>query len=119
MDTKARGEWGEAVALEYLKEHGYTSVAGRFRTRFGEIDLIVKDSKFLVFVEVKTRKNSSFAHAREYVGREKQKKITATANIWLASHKTKLQPRFDVIEVYAPEGVDTKTPEIIHIENAF
>ena len=119
MDTRARGKWGEDIALAYLLGKNYSSVASGFRTRFGEIDLIVSNDGFIVFVEVKTRKNASFAEAREYVGRTKQNKIRATANIWLASHKARLQPRFDVIEVYAPQGEKTVNPEIIHIENAF
>ena len=119
MDALRRGKWGEEQALEFLNELGYSTVATSYRTRFGEIDLIVKNSEYLVFVEVKLRKNANFAQAREYVGRAKQKKIIATANLWLVSHKTVLQPRFDVIEIYAPEGEETKSPEIIHIENAF
>jgi len=102
-----------------LKQKGYAVVWEGFRTRFGEIDLILKDSEYLVFAEVKLRKSSAFAQAREFVGKEKQRKITAAANLWLASHKTALQPRFDVIEVYAPDGESTASPEIVHIENAF
>jgi len=117
--ARRRGKWGEGLALEYLKGKGYARVAEGFRTRFGEIDLIVENSEYLVFAEVKLRKSSAFAYAREFVGREKQRKITATANLWLASHKTRLQPRFDVIEVYAPDGEGTASPEIVHIENAF
>ena len=119
QSPKARGEWGETVALEYLKKRGYAVVDRRFRSRFGEIDLIVKNGEFIAFVEVKTRKNANFAHAREYVSKQKQSKIRATASFWLLSHKTRLQPRFDVMEVYAPFGVDTKSPEVNHIENAF
>jgi len=117
--ARQRGKWGERIALEHLEKKGYACVAEGYTSRFGEIDLIVKNGECLVFTEVKLRKNSSFAHAREFVDREKQRRITATANLWLASHETKLQPRFDVIEVYAPDGVDTVSPEVIHIENAF
>ena len=119
MDARQLGKWGEEQALGFLNRLGYITVATRFRSRFGEIDLIVKDHDFLVFVEVKLRKNADFAEAREYVGWAKQKKLTATANLWLISHSTKLQPRFDVIEIYAQEGENTKSPEITHIENAF
>jgi len=117
--TKAqvRGKWGEKHALEYLKSKNYTLVAESFRSRFGEIDLIVKNPEYIVFVEVKLRKNSAFAQAREFVGREKQRKMIATANYWLTSQRSPLQPRFDVIEVYAPD--ESARPEIIHIENAF
>jgi len=119
MDARKRGKWGEGVALEYLKKQQYTEVTTGFRSRFGEIDLIVKNKEFLVFAEVKTRKNANFAHAREYVSKDKQRKIIATANYWLAVRPTKLQPRFDVIEVYAKDGEHTASPEINHIENAF
>ena len=119
MNTKQRGKWGEDIALEFLKLNGYITVATGFRSRFGEIDLIVRNKEYLVFTEVKTRKNTNFAHAREYVTKQKQRKIIATANYWLAIRPTKLQPRFDVIEVYAADGEITSSPEIIHIENAF
>ena len=117
MNTRERGKWGEALALEHLKNKGYILVAEGWRSRFGEIDLIVKNSEYIVFVEVKLGKNANFAYAREYVGKTKQGKIRATASLWLASHKTKLQPRFDVVEIYAPD--EAKPPEIVHIENAF
>jgi putative endonuclease len=117
MNTIDRGKLGEAIALEFLKNKDYYLVTTGWRTRFGEIDLIVKNREYLVFVEVKLRKNSQFAHAREYVGKTKQRKIRATASNWLTLNRTNLQPRFDVIEVYMP--TETSIPEIIHIENAF
>lgn len=117
MDARERGKWGEALALKYLIKQHYDFVSSGWRSRFGEIDLIVKNSEFIVFVEVKLRKDDRFAQAREYVSKSKQRKISATAQLWLAAHNSDLQPRFDVIEVYAPEG--SATPEIIHIENAF
>lgn len=119
MNTKLKGSWGEALALEYLKAKHYTPVGMGYRTRFGEIDLIVEDSVYIVFVEVKLRKNDRFAEAREFVGAAKQQRLRATAELWLVGHETALQPRFDVIEIYAPEGTETKNPRISHIENAF
>lgn len=119
MNTKLRGTWGEALALEYLKKKKYTSVGMGYRTRYGEIDLIVKNKEFIVFAEVKVRKNDCFAEAREFVNGSKQEKIRKTAQLWLVQHDTLLQPRFDVIEIYAPSGVETIKPKIIHIENAF
>ena len=117
MNSIERGKWGEALALEFLKKKGYTSVAAGWRSRFGEIDIIVKNREYVVFVEVKLRKNADFAQAREYVGYTKQRKIIKTASLWLSSHKTSLQPRFDVIEIYAAD--EHSEPEIIHLENAF
>jgi len=113
------GAWGEALAAEYLRKKRYTIVAAGYRSRFGEIDLIVKDREHLVFVEVKLRKNSSFAGAAEYVDRRKQDRIRITASMYLAENPTKLQPRFDVIEIYAPEGTLTHDPVIRHLEDAF
>ena len=49
----------------------------------------------------------------------KQNKLRTTAQFYLSGHPTKLQPRFDVIEIYAPYGVDTRSPRITRIENAF
>ena len=117
MDARQRGKWGEDLALRYLEGKNYTLVERGFRSRFGEIDLIVKDGAFLVFVEVKLRKNANFAYAREYVGKTKQQKLQATAKFWLLTRKTELQPRFDVIEIYAAD--EGSEPEIIQIENAF
>ena len=90
-----------------------------YRCRFGEIDLIVADRHFLVFVEVKLRKTADFAAAREFVDRRKQDRLRITASIYLSENPTTLQPRFDVIELYAPAGVQTAHPEITHIEEAF
>ena len=66
------GPWGEATAAEYLRKKRYELVAAGYRSRFGEIDLIVKDRKYIIFVEVKLRKSSDFAKAREFVDRKKQ-----------------------------------------------
>ena len=113
------GAWGEALAAEYLRKKHYTPVAAGYRCRFGEIDLIVANRKYLVFVEVKLRKSGSFADAKEYVDRRKQDKVRITASMYLSQNPTDLQPRFDVIEIYAPQGAATVKPEIIHMEDAF
>lgn len=117
--TKLDGAWGEALAAEYLRKKKYDLVAAGFHSRFGEIDLIVKDKRYLVFVEVKLRKNADFAAAREYVDRRKQDKIRVTASVYLSLYPTKLQPRFDVIEIYCPQGRSTIDPIITHLEGAF
>lgn len=113
------GAWGEALAADYFQKKKYTLLAAGFRCKFGEIDLIVRDKKYIVFVEVKLRKSASFAMAREYVDRRKQDRLRITAGIYLGSHPSPLQPRFDVVEIYAPQGRATPSPEIIHLEDAF
>ena len=117
--NKLTGSGGEALAAEYLRKKRYQILAAGFQSRFGEIDLIVKDRKTLVFVEVKLRKNAKFAAAREYVDRNKQDRIRATAAIYLSRNPTDLPARFDVVEIYAPDGVETKDPVIEHMEDAF
>ena len=113
------GAWGEALAADYLRKKRFRILAAGYRSRFGEIDLIVCDRKFLVFVEVKLRKSADFASAMEYVDRRKQDRIRTTAQVYLSRNPTHLQPRFDVIEIYAPAGMETPRPEIHHMEDAF
>ena len=117
--SKISGAWGEALAAEYLRKKKYKIVAAGYRCRFGEIDLIAQNKQYLVFVEVKLRKSADFADGREFVNRTKQDKIRITASMYLSQNPTKLQPRFDVVEIYAPQGALTKEPEITHLEDAF
>lgn len=117
--SKILGAWGEFKAAEYLRKKKYRIVAAGYQCRFGEIDLIVKDRQNLIFVEVKLRKNADFATAREFVDRGKRDRIRATASMYLSHNPTNLQPRFDVVEIYAPQGVQTRDPEICHMEDAF
>ncbi len=113
------GAWGEQKAAQFLLDRGYRLLAHSYRSRYGEIDLIVADDRFLVFVEVKLRKNSNFARAVEYVDGRKQEKIRITAELYLAEYPTSLQPRFDVIEIYAAQGPETLRPQVVHWEDAF
>lgn len=113
------GAWGESIAADYLRQKRYKILATGYRSRFGEIDLIVFNKTYLVFVEVKLRKSSTFAKAHEFVDSRKQERLRTTAEIYLSQNPTILQPRFDVIEIYAPEGTDTLKPIINHIEDAF
>lgn len=113
------GAWGEALAANYLRKMHYEIVAMGFRCRLGEIDIIARNRAYLVFAEVKLRKNESFASAREFVDQKKQNRLRLTASFYLAKYPTELQPRFDVIEIYAPEGEKTSRPVIHHLEDAF
>ena len=113
------GAWGETLAADYLRKKRYRIVACNYKTRFGEIDLIARSRTDIVFVEVKLRRSDQFVQAREYVGSQKQNRIRTSAELWLQANPTELQPRFDVIEIYAPEGMQTAAPRIIHLEDAF
>lgn len=107
------------VAAQYLRNKKYTILGAGYRCRFGEIDLIASNREYIVFVEVKLRKSDKFAQAAEFVNFYKQNRLRTTASLYLAQNPTKLQPRFDVIEVYAPEGHETQNPVINHMEGAF
>ena len=113
------GAWGENLAATYLQKKKYKLLATGYRSRYGEIDLIVSNKKYLVFVEVKLRKSAAFAEAKEFVDRNKQERLRNTASFYLSENPTDLQPRFDVIEIYAPMGSETLKPEIHHLEDAF
>lgn len=118
-EARALGQWGETLVAEDLRRKGWTVTARNFRCRMGELDIVANNGQFLVFVEVKLRKDARFGLAREAVTLTKQRKLRAAAEFYLISHPTRLQPRFDVAEVYAPQGVHTKDPRISYIENAF
>ena len=119
MPSDLLGRWGEGIAAEYLRKKRYTIVAANYRCRFGEIDLIAENRQFLVFVEVKLRKSAACAEAMEFVDRRKQERLKETAAIYLSQNETQKQPRFDVIEIYAPEGTQTRKPTVRHWEDAF
>ncbi|MCI2106261.1 MAG: YraN family protein [Intestinimonas sp.] len=118
-DHRLLGRWGEALTAEELCRRGYQVVAANWHCRFGEIDLIAENGKYICFTEVKLRKSDIFAPACAFVDQRKQARLRTSAQLYLAEHPTELQPRFDVSEVYAPEGLSTKQPEIHYIENAF
>ena len=120
MKKTELGSWGEDLAAEILEREGYSILSRNFRCRLGEIDLIVRKGSILAFVEVKLRKSSFYGEAREFVTFSKQQKLRSTAAFYLAGREwaQTLQPRFDVLEIYAPEGTGgAVTTE--HIEDAF
>lgn len=119
QESRLLGRWGEGLAAEYLRQRGYQILAAGWRCRFGEIDLIAADENYLCFVEVKLRKSAAYGQAGEFVDRRKQQKLRTAAQLYLVEHQPQLQPRFDVVEIYAPQGRDTKEPAINVWENAF
>lgn len=118
MDKRSLGRFGEHQAANYLRLHGYRIEEMNYSCRYGEIDIIARKRNYIVFAEVKLRKDPSHGEAREFVTAFKQERIITTAQMWLTEHETELQPRFDVIEVYAPDGENGRI-KINHIENAF
>lgn len=113
MNTNMRGKAGEAMAAEYLRAHGYIILDAGYRSAFGEIDLVAKKRRCVVFVEVKLRKNDRFSRACEAVTPAKQARLRQTALQWAAQYGEPQESRFDVIEIY------TETRELCHIKGAF
>ena len=113
------GACGERLAAAMLRKQGYKIVATNWSCRFGEIDVIAENREFLVFAEVKLRKDASHGAAREFVTLAKQNRLRSTAELYLSRYPTEKQPRFDVVEIYAPEGTETKKPVLTHLEDAF
>ena len=117
---KITGQQGEVAAATYLEKLGYVILKTNYRIRTGEIDIIAKtpEKNFVVFIEVKARKNSNYGLASEAVDIRKQRKIINTALSYIQEESESLKDvtfRFDVIEVYKRDNV----LECNHIINAF
>ena len=112
----SKGKLWEIEAANYLRKKKYKLLEANYTTRFGEIDLIFSNKKYICFVEVKQRDVNAIAAPAEFVDIPKQKRIISSAKLYLAAHSTKLQPRFDVVEVYTDNN---KINSIKHLENAF
>ena len=116
MLNTGAGKTGERLAADYLRKKGYSILAVNFRCRFGEIDVIAQNRKYIAFVEVKTRGAGSFVHPLEAITPAKRARIVKTAQFYLLAHPTKLQPRFDAAAVsMRGDGA----AQIEYIENAF
>ena len=119
MSTKQDGDWGEALAAEYLEARGCRIVEKEWRCRFGEIDLIAEKDGMLLFVEVKLRSNLRYGMPREYVTAKKQEKLRAAALLYLSMHGLDVPTRFDVAEVYTDAHHSARSTRIEYLEDAF
>lgn len=112
MQKKIVGQKFENLAVNYLKNKGYTILKQNYRNTLGEIDIIAKDADYLVFVEVKYRTSLKFGRPAEAVSFYKQNKIRQVATLYLKSKKMlNSLVRFDCIEIL--------NDEINHIIDAF
>lgn len=112
MNKRVLGSRYEKAAGYYLEQQGYEILQYNYRCRFGEIDLIAKDGEYLVFCEVKYRRDQKAGNPLEAVDVRKQKNIWKVAEYYLMQHRAVGVPcRFDVI------GIENE--KIILIKNAF
>ena len=111
------GQWGEAIAAQYLEEQGCEVLDRNVRTPYGELDLVIRQGEQIVFVEVKTRRSTSFGMPEAAVDRRKQEHLLASAQHYLQSRQD-LPPdwRVDVVAILGEPttGVD----QIMWFENA-
>jgi putative endonuclease len=118
LNNKETGRLGENIARSYLVEKGYSILETNYSTRYGEIDIIAREERLVVFVEVKTRRGVSFGYPREAVDIHKQLKIRNMAEFYILRKKLSDIPmRFDVIEVFIDENNHTKSISLL--KNAF
>ncbi len=110
--NRARGDWGESLAAAHYERRGYTVVDRNWRTRTGELDLVVRRENLFVFCEVKARRSARYGPAAGAVGPAKQRRIRALAVEWLRAHDVRgVDLRFDVVAI---TGVQVEA-----IESAF
>ena len=104
MPNTGSGKIGEHFTAEYLKEKGYEILEMNFKSRFGEIDIVAQNDRYLIFVEVKTRRADGLTHPFEAITPGKRAKVIKTAQYYLLQHPTNLQPRFDAAAVFMEDG---------------
>jgi len=116
MSKISTGKDGEQIAAAYLKKNGYCICETNFRCPLGEIDIIAREKKEIVFIEVKTRKSNKLGYPEQAVGAKKQAKLSQLALWYLQKNKlADANARFDVVAITLhPEG-----NEIRLIKNAF
>ena len=115
-EREGLGDRGENVAARYLRNRGYKIIVRNFRCVMGEIDIVARDGKTLVFVEVKTRAYDD-PTPEDQVNPAKQHQLTKAGKFYLSRYGVPQPPaRFDVIAVVWPDGKD---PQIRHTPHAF
>lgn len=114
MRTIETGKIGEEEAVKFLKKNKYKIVERNFRTKFGEIDIIAKKGKKVVFIEVKTRKTISFGYPEEAVDERKLNKIKKVALYYIQKNKIKSPVKVEVLSILIKD--DRKEFKIIPLE---
>lgn len=104
--TVAIGANKEELARQYLEAQGLHLIVRNARYRCGEIDLIMQDENYLVFVEVRYRRNIFFGTPAESINWNKQQRLRTTANQYLQQHPSRLACRFDVIAITGNNAIE-------------
>ncbi len=117
MNRNATGAQAEQLAASFLKKLGYRIVDKNYRCRLGEIDLVVKDGRTTVFVEVRSASAGFCEHPAESITLKKRRTLSMAAVSYLKEKDMLDRPsRFDVVTVELQSGCD---PKVTHFQNAF
>jgi len=98
-NTKDLGKKGEELAILFLKQKGFKILFANWQYKHKEIDIIASTNQYIVFIEVKTRKNEYFENPKEAVTRKKQKYIIEAANAFIEKYDITEEARFDIVSV--------------------
>ncbi len=115
VDKIKKGKEGEDLAVDFLRQKGFAVLERNYRHKRSEIDLIVRQGAWLVFVEVKTRTSTAYGYPEEFVDYQKKKMIFAGALHYMYAFNWQGNVRYDIVAINFVQG----TPEIHHIEDAF
>jgi putative endonuclease len=117
VDRRALGQWGEDLAVLHLEAQGLEVLDRNWRCREGELDVVARDGRTLVFVEVKSRTSTAYGEPAEAVSPRKARRIHGLASAWLAEQRPagRWDLRFDVVSVLRTSGI----PEVLHLRGAF
>lgn len=116
--NKDIGNYGENLAIEFIKSKSYKILEQNYTNRYGEIDIIALKDDLLVFIEVKSRYSTSFGNPLEAVTYSKQKRIYKLSSYYiLLNNYNNFNVRFDVIEILF--NTLNQTYMLNHMEDAF
>ncbi|MCM8772312.1 MAG: YraN family protein [Candidatus Omnitrophica bacterium] len=93
------GKIGEEKAINFLQKNGYKIIDRNFRTKFGEIDIIAKKNRKIVFIEVKTRSSDNFGLPEEAVNKKKLRKIERVGLCYMNLKKINLPFTFEILSI--------------------
>ncbi|MCF6094339.1 YraN family protein [Microaerobacter geothermalis] len=120
-DRKKLGALGEELAVQYLLKKGYKIIQRNYRCPLGELDIIAKEGKELIFVEVRTKSTLSFGSGLESITYAKRRKLVQLGQYFLSQNfQHHVHYRFDVISIFIPRSNESPEmiPEVVHIRNA-
>ena len=108
------GKWGEDLAADYLQHKGYTIIERDWKSGRRDLDIVAKNGDVIVFVEVKTRRNSLYGQPEEAVDYRKLQSLQQAINHYIKFRHIRQEVRFDIISIVGTIGTE---PDIQHIQD--